>query len=487
MKQLSKTVIEAAKLYEAQNYSETIAILNKYLQSSDDCEAYNLRGMTNYAAANLEQALEDLNRAVFLEPENTTFLNNLAIAYLNSDQQKALKIFQDILNIDENAFDTYKSLGMYYTKNGYIKEAITCYEKLLQAKQIDFNVATNYAKLLCDMGQPGHSVQYINYALDIDKDNPHLHLLAADVFFKMQSPVEATTYYKNFLALSNQKMDNYIFHKVKKGWSTYAKAHYRFHKIKEKSYRDAYGKAIKESVKDKVVLEYGRNGGMFAMMAADAGAKKVYVCEEDKSIAAQIQEVIKTNNFENIIEIINANIYKIEGLKADIAIIDRFGNYVVDENILTDIAYIKRELLTDTGEMIPKEASLYGMTVNVPSLQKQEYIYNMKGFSIYEAPYVEKNINELKYTKTSQTFKIFDFDLYDPKDINNVQIKPSYLHSSTNGVVIWFNLNFGNIEVETFNDSSNHYQQLIWTLEENNNTILEFIHEKSMLFVNDIS
>ena len=487
MKQFNESVIKAAKLYDVQNYSETIDILNKYLQIEEDSEAYNLRGMTHFASGNLELAFEDLNRAVFLEPANTTFLNNLGIAYLNSDVEKALKTFQKILQSDENAFETYKTLGMYYFQNGFVKEAMNYYEKLIQKQQIDFNVASNYAQLLFDIGEYGHSIQYINNALNIDSNNPYLHLQKADVLSRLECPAEATTTYKKFLSLTNRHMDTYIFSKIKKSWSNYAAKYYRFHKIKEKSYREAYLQAIQNSVKNKVVLEYGRNGGLFAMIAADAGAKKVYVCENDKSIAAQIKEVIETNSFGNIIEVIETTIYKIEDLQADVAIIERFGNYIVDENIMTDIEYIKNNLLINDGEIIPKKASLYGMTVNTPMLQEQDYSYNMKGFSIYEAPYIEKNINALQYTKTSETFKIFDFNFYDPKTLNTILIEPSYIAPSSDAIVIWFQLDFGNTRVENLTEQVDYFEQLIWPIEKHKNSSLEFINEKDILFVNTIS
>lgn len=67
----------------------------------------------------------------------------------------------------------------------------------------------------------------------------------------------------------------------------------------------AYKNAIlnnKTYFKDKTVMDVGCGTGILSIFCAQAGAKKVFAVEAS-NLANLAKEVVKENNFENIIEV----------------------------------------------------------------------------------------------------------------------------------------------------------------------------------------
>lgn len=67
----------------------------------------------------------------------------------------------------------------------------------------------------------------------------------------------------------------------------------------------AYKQAIlgnMEYFKDKVVMDVGCGTGILSIFCAQAGAKKVYTVEAS-NLASLARELVKENNFQNVIEV----------------------------------------------------------------------------------------------------------------------------------------------------------------------------------------
>lgn len=54
--------------------------------------------------------------------------------------------------------------------------------------------------------------------------------------------------------------------------------------------------------KDKIVMDVGCGTGILSIFCAQAGAKKVYAIEAS-NIAKLANDIVKENNFENVIEV----------------------------------------------------------------------------------------------------------------------------------------------------------------------------------------
>ena len=97
-------------------------------------EAYNYVGyMYAERGQNLDEAIELINKALALEPDNGYFIDSLGWAFYQQGR------FPDALRELKRAVDKAKEdpvifehLGDAYLKNGYDEDAVTAWEKALQ-------------------------------------------------------------------------------------------------------------------------------------------------------------------------------------------------------------------------------------------------------------------------------------------------------------------------------------------------------------------
>ncbi len=71
--------------------------------------------------------------------------------------------------------------------------------------------------------------------------------------------------------------------------------------VRHKKYEAAFRRAIKPGSR---VLDIGSGTGLFAMMAARAGAAEVITCESNPAVAAAVSQVIARNDLTNVIRVV---------------------------------------------------------------------------------------------------------------------------------------------------------------------------------------
>lgn len=118
-----------------------------------------------------------------------------------------------------------------------------------------------------------------------------------------------------------------------------------------------YKNAIEKSVRDKVVVDIGTGTGILSVLAARAGAKKIYAVEVDPGRAAYAQNMFAKLNLSDKIEVVCADFLQTQ-LPADIYVSETINTQIFGENILA-LANHARQF---GGKFIP---SLFEITAAV--------------------------------------------------------------------------------------------------------------------------
>ncbi|CAH4030525.1 unnamed protein product [Pieris brassicae] len=138
--------------------------------------------------------------------------------------------------------------------------------------------------------------------------------------------------------------------------------------------------------KDKVVMDIGCGTGILSIFCAQAGAKKVYAVEAS-NLANLAREIVKENNFEEIIEVIHCKVEDVvlpDNIKVDAIVSEWMGFYLLHEGMLDSVVVARDKFLKEDGEMFPQNAVIYVAPCSVPSLyEKWDNFYgvSMSSFS----------------------------------------------------------------------------------------------------------
>jgi len=135
---------------------------------------------------------------------------------------------------------------------------------------------------------------------------------------------------------------------------------------------DAYWKALQRSVgPETVVLEIGTGIGSLALMACQAGARRVYAIETDDSINLA-REIAAQNGFADRIEFIQAESTRVTLPEpADLLVSDLRGVLPLYRQHIPTIIDARQRLLSPKGNLIPKQDSLWAAIVEAPELYKR--------------------------------------------------------------------------------------------------------------------
>lgn len=153
--------------------------------------------------------------------------------------------------------------------------------------------------------------------------------------------------------------------------------------LADKHRLDSYSSAIQKHVKTgDIVIDYGAGTGILSLMAARAGAKKVYAIDNGHNVEIMKKIIIK-NSLEGRIEIISEEGAKaVIPKKADVLISEWMGIWALQENMLPGLIYLRDNFLKENAKILPSRVSLY----IVPSSQKNNFpdFSNIKGFDLSE-------------------------------------------------------------------------------------------------------
>ncbi|CAH2089462.1 unnamed protein product [Euphydryas editha] len=221
---------------------------------------------------------------------------------------------------------------------------------------------------------------------------------------------------------------------------------------------DAYRKAILENksyFKDKIVMDVGCGTGILSIFCAQAGAKKVYAVEASK-LAKLAEEVIKENNFEEIIEVLYSKVEDVilpGDIKVDAIISEWMGFYLLHEGMLDSVLIARDKFLKPGGEIFPESAVIYVAPCSVPELYNKWNDFHGVSLSIFA-----KHLRSSKSSKP-EIMQIQKEDLLGPEVAmawinlreDTVQDLDSYTiehvvgasrSGEYHGVCVWFECNF---------------------------------------------
>ncbi|MCH2109737.1 MAG: 50S ribosomal protein L11 methyltransferase [Polyangiaceae bacterium] len=144
----------------------------------------------------------------------------------------------------------------------------------------------------------------------------------------------------------------------------------------------AYQQAIERVVQPgDVVIDLGTGMGILALMAARAGARRVYAIEARDSIHIA-QRVAAHNGYGGVIAFLHGNSQATNlPERADVLISETLGSFGFDENTVEHVNDIRERLLKPDARLLPRRLKTWIVPVHSPGAATyQQFWKNIAGF-----------------------------------------------------------------------------------------------------------
>lgn len=218
--------------------------------------------------------------------------------------------------------------------------------------------------------------------------------------------------------------------------------------IADKGRMDAYVKALRQTVKpDSVVVDIGTGTGIFALLACQFGARKVYAIEPSDAIQVA-KEIAKKNGYGDRIIFIQDVSTKVKITElADVIVSDIRGMLPLFQQHIPAIIDARKRLLAEGGILIPQRDMLWAAVVEVPHLYSRivdVWDNNIYGLNMTAARQIVINnwgkgwVAPAQLLTVPQSWAILDYRTIQSSDVS-AELSWTVARSGTAyGVSIWF-------------------------------------------------
>ncbi len=196
---------------------------------------------------------------------------------------------------------------------------------------------------------------------------------------------------------------------------------YHYEMVSDPTRVTPFKQAIFQTCNGKRVLESGTGTAILSILAARAGAKKVYAIEIDEAVAQFAQKNIEESGFSDIITLIikdlkDVTLDDLDGEKVDVAIAENLSTWQVTEPQIQVMNHINQHLIHPTGQQIPQR-----IFNNIQLAQTQ---YTFEGINIRTYFFEFTGVRPSEIMSDKYLFQEIDLaQIIDPKKEKKIRLQ----------------------------------------------------------------
>ena len=198
--------------YSAGNYQEAINNFNKaiYLDPNNPY-FYNSRGDAYFGQKEFQKAFNDYKIATKLNPNNSYFYYNKGLAYYCTENyQEAINNFNKAINLDPNISDYYGDMGASYYLLKKYQEAINNFNKAIDLDPSNVYYYCFRGASYRDSENYNKAIENFNKAIDLDPDNASYYYYRGVSYYLLKKYQEAIKDFNKAIELNPNNDSFYI-------------------------------------------------------------------------------------------------------------------------------------------------------------------------------------------------------------------------------------------------------------------------------------
>ncbi|MBT5811950.1 MAG: tetratricopeptide repeat protein [Rhodospirillaceae bacterium] len=458
-------------------------------QNSENAEAHNALGFIYKTEDELPQAESHFRLAAAASPDDADILFNLGVVLLGRENfADAQRVLEEARERAPKDSDIHLNLGVAQRENKNDKEAEDSLRQAIKLDEDNGAASRELAILLRAQGRLSEAFSASSNAMANDEDNAATQLIHGMVVFDLEGWDRAVPIFENILKDAPDNLAALLYlgrsrvrlGAIDRAIQAFEKAvdlapdHYEAQRrlretcammrpswlsamLGDRKRNDAFQSVIERIVMPgDIVLDIGEStgSGLFSMMAARAGAKKVMTCEPRPSIAELTRRIIAKNGFTDQITIIPKPLKFMEMAEdleepATVIIADILDVTLVGGGVLPLLRHAANFLTKGDCKIIPAGATLWGQVLELPDERALVPIKDMNGFDVSDFeilrnPYAHWQFHpsDENHRLLSEPFVIADIDFADISNAPIQQRKTMTASASGAGhaVAVWFDL-----------------------------------------------
>ncbi len=179
--------------------------------------------------------------------------------------------------------------------------------------------------------------------------------------------------------------------------------------IRDRIRTEAFQRALEAVVQPgDVVLDVGAGTGILSLLAARAGAAKVYAVEQT-SIASLARRLIASNGFSDIVEVIPSDLVDVEPPEqVDVLVSEWLGGFGIDEGLLEPVLIARDRWLKPEGVMIPAAVVAWTALVEDSYLAETLSFLRAGAYGLNLNSLVEVTVDEVFYSSPERHLTVED-------------------------------------------------------------------------------
>ena len=226
--------------------------------------------------------------------------------------------------------------------------------------------------------------------------------------------------------------------------------------IRDSARHEIYEMAFRRVIRSESrVLDIGSGTGLFAMMAARAGALEVITCESNPVIAAVVSEIVARNGFSDRVRVVAKHSSDLQiGVDldgpADILVWDNLSTSLIGAGALPTVEHAARRLVRPGARVIPAEGLVrvaLAEDLRAPR-QQMEFVegFDLSLFNRLAPPCYPLSSNKDRAALRSEPADLFRFDFQSggPFPETRATLTLSSSGGRVNGIAQWNYLQIDN-------------------------------------------